>query len=235
MRFEFEQETGEWRELKGPAAANPGLMQQMAPQRERFERRLDDHRRRFLQKAGERLDGLAAANGWRRLLVAGEPSLRAPLLEASGRASELELCEIDGRLDPLPAPELARAVAGDLVRADRERHRSLALAVRDRALAGGAASLGLRETLAALAEGRVAVLVLDQDRDVGGTRTPDGRLSPAGEVPPATDQSELVFEPHLAERMIERAFETGAEVVPLEPDAAEMLASEDGIGALLRW
>ena len=41
--------------------------------------------------------------------------------------------------------------------------------------------------------------------------------------------------PHLAERMVECALETGAQVVPVSWPAAEVLAEHDGVAAILRW
>lgn len=38
----FDEATGDWREMKGPAGANPALAQQSVSQRDRFERRLDE-------------------------------------------------------------------------------------------------------------------------------------------------------------------------------------------------
>jgi len=68
-----------------------------------------------------------------------------------------------------------------------------------------------------------------------GARAPDGRLVAAGEVPPGVDPAELVPEPHLVERMIERAFGTGATLVAVEGPSAEPLAPYGGVAARLRW
>ena len=52
---------------------------------------------------------------------------------------------------------------------------------------------------------------------------------------PGLAASELVAEPLLGERMIERALETGAEVTPLTDPEAELLADCGGVAAILRW
>ena len=46
---------------------------------------------------------------------------------------------------------------------------------------------------------------------------------------------ELISEPHLVERMIERTLSSGGDVVPLVPSAADALAEWDGVAAFLRW
>jgi peptide subunit release factor 1 (eRF1) len=89
--------------------------------------------------------------------------------------------------------------------------------------------------LDALAEGRVHTLLLDAARELEGSATGDGRLYPAGVVPPGVSPDELRTEPHLAERMAERALETGATLVAVTGAAAETLAEHDGVAAILRW
>lgn len=42
-------------------------------------------------------------------------------------------------------------------------------------------------------------------------------------------------EPRLRERIVARAFHTGARVTPVDGSAADNLADADGIAALLRW
>jgi hypothetical protein len=108
--------------------------------------------------------------------------------------------------------------------------------VRDAALApSGRAAVGLDDVLAALGEGRASRLLLDVERRPRGAVTPDGRLIAGGERPPGVDPADLVDEPRLLDRMIERALETGAELVPLVGPASSPLAMHDGVAAELRW
>jgi hypothetical protein len=231
----FDEETAGWREMKGPAAANPALAQQTAPQRDRYERRVDDRRRRRLASAGARLGVLAAKRGWDRVLLAGDARLIQSLWETASGTHELEPILIDRGLEGLPADELAAEVAPELDAANRRRERLLAGRVLDGALGSGLGALGLSEVLGALAEGRVGHLLIELGREYPGASASDVRLVPDGEAAPGFSTSELDHEPDLTARMIARALETGARVTPVDGAAAALLAPAGGVAALLRW
>jgi hypothetical protein len=231
----FDDESGEWRRMKGPASSNPAQSMQMASQRDLFERRLREHRKRYVSGCASELVEAAEARGWERLLLAGMPELiRALSAETSGRVPTLEGGAIPRA--EISAQDLATALAPALDQARDEDHRQKAALVRDAALSTqGTATLGLDDTLAALAEGRVHELLLDTQREVSGVVSPDGRLARRGQVPPGVAPGTLQAEPHLIERMIERALETGAGVVPLAATAADVLDDWDRVAARLRW
>jgi len=91
-----------------------------------------------------------------------------------------------------------------------------------RAHAGGAAALGPEETLGALAEGRVAHLVLDPDHDV----------SSVAEWIPAS----LGGPPELlGERAVEAAIAAAGDVSALPTLDCKELLDADGMVALLRY
>ena len=99
---------------------------------------------------------------------------------------------------------------------------------------GGRGATGLRETLAALAEGRVDTLLVAADRPIVGRSTVSGTLAAPGEVPPGTGAAELVEDTMLADAMIGQALDTGASVVVLSPGPAQLLGDDD-VAALLRY
>ncbi|MCS7007575.1 MAG: hypothetical protein NZL88_08500, partial [Gaiellaceae bacterium] len=68
-----------------------------------------------------------------------------------------------------------------------------------------------------------------------GQRAPDGRLLPAGVVPPGVSEADLAPVARLADHMIVRALETDAQVTIVSAARAEPLARHDGVAALLRW
>lgn len=218
LRVEFEEATAAWREFKGPAGANPAYAQQTAPQHDRFARRLDERRTRFLADCGERVASMAAAQKWDAVVIAGDPRLTRPLVEAG--ASTATLVEDDRALEGLPADDLAAALAPVIAEA-RERTRAvLAERAVGAALAGGAGSLGLDDTLAALGAGRVEHLLL---------------LGAAGREPEAPSNGSPPRQANLDERMIELALDTGARITFVHPDAAPAFSEADAVAALLRW
>lgn len=233
--FPVEPETGEWRKMKGPADPRTTAGQHSASQEDRFERRLAEERGRLVAAAGERLARLAAARSWDVLVVAGEAETTAALVGAVGGDGVEVVTDPTVIGGTASAGELSAAFAGAVAAARGGRALAATEAARDAALAGGKGALGVSETLDALAEGRVHTLLLDAAREHEGAATPDGHLYPAGVVPPGTSPDELRPEPHLAERMVERALATGALIVPVGGRAAEVLAGHDGVGAILRW
>ncbi len=225
-------------ELKGPAAANPAMTQQIAPQHDLYARREEEKLLRFLRSVGPHVAEHADRWAWEHMVVTGEAPLVRALVDGLPRGWD------DGRVTELHHPvattsraRIAETVEPALAEA-RHRYRSeLAARARDGAASGGNGATGLSETLNALAEGRVAHLLLSADGRWTGSRAPNGIMVPDGEVPPGASAGELVPEPHLAEKMIEAAFASAAKVTMLEPDEAEPLvgAGGDGVGALLRW
>jgi hypothetical protein len=204
-------------------------------QRELFERYLAENRERFLHSISEKIARLAADRCWDPVILAGDSRLTQTLADAlrtpNGREIKLEERQIE-RLSP---DEIGRLIAPELDQMRLMRELQLVEKARDQALGRGTGALGLRATLGALNEARVAHLLLDDTREHRGARAPDGRLSIAGEPPLGVEKRELVEEPRLAERMIERALEIDARVSLLRGPAVEVLGEHDGVAALLRW
>jgi hypothetical protein len=234
MALSLEPDTSEWREMKGPAAANPALAQHAAPQRDLFERRLEEHRLRALDLVSRRLGELAESRGWERALAAGERRVADRLAEALA-GPRLEVRVVDKNVHGLGPIEVGDALAAELAEELLRREEQLVARVLDSALSGNAGALGVADVLSALEEGRVAHLLVAENGSPAGARTGDGRLLPAGVVPPGVDPSELVPVQALVEHMVERALATDASVTVLSPAAAEPLAGSEGVAALLRW
>ncbi|GIU95371.1 MAG: hypothetical protein KatS3mg012_1828 [Gaiellaceae bacterium] len=230
----LEPDTSEWRELKGPAAANPALAQHAASQRDLFERRLEEHRLRALDDAARRLAELAGKRGWERALAAGERRAADRLAEALG-GSRLEISVVDKNVHGLAPTDVVAALASELEDEVRRREERLVARALDAALSGNAGALGLADVLAALEEGRVAHLLLSEGGTGEGARTADGRLVPAGVVPPGVDPGELVPISALAEHLVQRALATDAQVTVVSAPSAEPLLAHGGVAALLRW
>lgn len=230
MRY---QSPAEQRELKGPPPPIPSLLLGTGVQRDLYERREDDKLLRFLRTVGPKVADYAKEREWSQVALTGEASLVQAVREGLPPSIPAEVVEVDAAIASAPPARLAATVEPALAEARRRHHRALAERVRDHAMSANNGTFGLGDTLNALQEGRVAHLLLAADRRWSGSRSPDGRLAPEGEVPVGADRATLVPEPHLGERMIELALDSSAEVTILEPSAAEPLA--DGVGALLRW
>jgi hypothetical protein len=225
----------EQRERKGPAAANPALAQQSATQQDLFERREEDKLLRYLRTVGPKVGEHAARHEWEFLVVTGEAHLAQAVVDALPGAWADEVITLNHPVTTLTRAKLVATVEPALAEARQRRHWALADRAHQAAMSANAGAIGLGETLDGLQQGRVSHLLLAADRQWSGSRTPDGRLVPDGEVPPGVESGTMSHEPDLGERMIELAFRDSAQVTILDPPYAMPLADADGVGAVLRW
>jgi Bacterial archaeo-eukaryotic release factor family 5 len=231
----MDDQSGEWRRLQGPASTNPAQAMHTASQRDLFERRLNEHRRQFVAGAADALLETAAERGWDRLAIAGSAEFRNALAEGTEDHIETIRCSFSPRHE-LSTMELAQQFLPDLDAARQRRHMTLVNHAIDAARATqGTAAIGVDDVFAALAEGRVHRLLVDTRGEMAGSMAPDGRLVRAGQIPPGMKAGDLFEEPHLVERMIERTLDSGGDIVPLAPSAADALTEWDGVVAFLRW
>lgn len=216
----------------GPSADNPQLPQEGLVNRERFEDRIGENRRRFLKGAIQDLVSLAAERGWDRLVVAGTPKIRdevhAQLSGGNGPEPVLADRSWEGE-----APHEIAQQAWPLLRSlRRERELELVEQARERALSGGPGTLGLDDTLGAVNQGQVAHLLFSSHVEA------EGFVSAAGTVHAWVDDVpdlELEPEPLLIERTVQKVIALGGQVTPVDGEAAELLDDHGGVGALLRW
>lgn len=232
-------EPGDRRQLLGPSAAHPRSSPQagsgfhVGQQRDLYERRAEEGRMRFLAHAAH-VPELARERGWDEVVLGGDESLAGGILEHLQERDGVEAV-LEPRLLGWLAPAALAAAITPMIEEERAR-RQLALLerVRDEALAGGQGAIGLADTLAALAEGRVELLLLPADRDLRGSRALDGSLYPPEVAPPGISPADLRPEPFLAERMVQRAVRTDARVTFLRGGVEAALGTDDA-AALLRW
>lgn len=223
-----------WRKKSGPAPAQPQDTRPGGQRRDAFEERVDENRLRFMRESAHTVAEIANERGWDRLIVSGDSRISKPFADELNPAGGEQLHITDLSWDE-EAPNTIAEQAWDMFKVlRRERAESLMDDVRNRALAGGAGALGLPETLESLNQGRVDVLLFDGDVQVSGYRSAEGYLY-ADDQRPQAEAQELQEERFLVERIIERALETDATVVPIEHEVALPLQEHGGIAALLRW
>jgi hypothetical protein len=231
-------EPGDQRELLGPSAAHPRGMQQagagflVGQQRDLYERRAEEGRVRALAHVSAVGDS-AAERGWEEVVLAGSETLSSRL--ADGLRDRGELVVLEPRVLGWESPaQLAREITPVLAEERSRAQLALLERVRGSALAGGRAAIGLADTLTALSEGRVELLLLPAERELQGSRSRDGGLYPPDVLPPGISAFELVPEGLLAERMVQRARATDARICMLQGDAEAALGVDEA-AALLRW
>jgi hypothetical protein len=236
LRIPYGIPSEDWRPMVGPAGANPQHAPHSESQRDLFATRLEEHRDAAIRGIAPRIWDESSRRGWDHVVVTGAGERVRALLDTRAPEGPAVLVP-EVQLSDETTPEEVRAtVAEPLADARARAGVELTTQLRDRALTPtGRAVVGLDDTLTALSEGQVHRLVLDAAARHAGARAPDGRLVASGEVPPGADPAELTPEPHLVERMIERALATDATVTAVEGPAAEPLAPFGGVAAELRW
>lgn len=230
----------EQRDLVGPAHAHPRGLPGTAPefkagqQRDLFKARVRLELEQLLASAAAKTAELARERGWHEIVLAGQERLGATFARClpSGASVEIALAPRIERWRSLG--DLALRVAPAIARAREQRTIRLVRKVLEAAGGGGLATVGVRETLAALAEGRVDTLLVVAERPIAGRSSAAGLLAAPGDIPPGGSAAELVDDPMLADAMIARAIDTDTTIVVLPPELAQLLGGED-VAALLRY
>ena len=124
LRYDLGVETDTWRELRGRAAPSAVRGQQSVAQRERFERRVEEHQVRELHGVVHEIAAMAEERGWDRVAVSGQPQLRAPVVEALSQPDR-EIVTSDRDVAGLALRDVALALASDLEAATDARERML--------------------------------------------------------------------------------------------------------------
>jgi hypothetical protein len=224
------------RELTGKAHATVSTtFHSSASHHDLFDRREEDRLLRYLHSLGPVVAKYAKHQAWECVVVTGETKYASALTDAVPAGMDATLTRLPHTVTGLTPPKLASVVAPAVKEARAARNLDFARRAVDAALSanGEGGACGLRATLAALHEGRVAHLLMARDGSWTGSRGPDGTLYSEFDVP--ADSDELTPEPRLDERMIEMAFREGADVTILDETAVAPLADQEGIGAILRW
>jgi hypothetical protein len=213
--------TGAWKERKSERPRDPARGSGVsAAGRDQFDQRLDANRHRFLTESGHRVRDVLATRRWRWLVLFGEEPYREAVRQGMETAVD-GIREVNSDLISAPAPQVGERAAEAASGLDREYQLGLCARV-DEAVGGKpGAALGPVEVLQVLSEARVHHLILDAARDFDRDAGPAG-----GSADDATP---------VAERMIELAVRTDAEITPVEGDAAARLEPHGGVAALLRY
>ncbi|BBX24193.1 hypothetical protein MTER_36040 [Mycolicibacter terrae] len=203
------------------------------PMQEQRQSREHDRAQRFLDRVTTVAAGLAAERGWERILVSGGDRWTEPAVTKFPQVLRDRVFADTRVLSGLDAAALQAAVTEWAHEQHAERERRLLDGVCDGAGSGHRVALGLSEVAAALNAGRVAHLIYDPEVRYTGTLGADGALYAGEEVGP--DGHPGTPDSRLTERLVERAFKTGARISPIQGAADGRLRDAAGVAALLRW
>lgn len=211
----------DWRDRRAQRPSDPARGQgTTAAGKDQYGQRLEANRDRFLRETGRLAATEARRRGWHELVAFGEERHLQLIFE--GLDSNVRQRAFPGQnLISMPAGEIGKRMSVLLDELNRSRELELVERAREEALSGSRGAVGLQETLAALAEGRVEHLLFDAERDY--------------DVEPSLADATGADEIPLKERMIELALSTDASITPVKGEAAAVLAEHEGVVALLRY
>lgn len=187
---------------------------------------------RFLTQAATVMAESTDTRDWEQLLVCGGDRWTAATIQSLPPALRDKTFSDSRILNGFDDATLATIVTEWLDEQRIERGRRLLRRVHDAAGAGVAVT-GLSAVAAALNTGRVTHLIYDPQIRYAGTVGADGALYDHDEAEPNPHSGR--FDPRFTERLVEKAFNTGARVTPIDGAADEQLRQAEGIAALLRW
>jgi hypothetical protein len=210
--WELETTSLDWRERKAPRR-DPGAdgTGASASGREQHMQRLEHNRARFLKNAGGLLARRYGDHGWRELIVIGEGDRARLFIDGIG-AKSTPVHELNQDLIGASAAAVGERLEAEVEHLNRSREEALVGTLEEAIGSEAGAALGPDEVLRALEEGRARHVIF----------APDGQFDGEGRA-------------ELAERLIELAVATSADITPVEGFAAEALRKREGVAALLRY
>ncbi len=222
---EFTLDTGDWRRYQRGAGRGGGRGAHAADQREAFDARVEAHRDKFFAAAAGALGTRLAEEGIDHVVVAGAAQVGSRFVamlpnEVAGRV--LATVETD-LADAAPA-QVAERLEPEIESARAAEIAEVAERAASAAAAGGHGAVGPTDTMLALAERRVAHLVIDPAAGPPAGDRLDERVTAALDGLPLALWSE---------RAIELALEQDARVSVLEPERGT--PPPGGMAALLRF
>jgi len=212
---------GDWRPYGGTAGGSPARGLLKTSHEEHYRARVQAQRERMFETAAKEAARRMVELGWERIVLACERQIAARFRDAlPAVVRERLISDADINLVGEETAAVADAVEPVIEESWSQRTAELIALAYERAQAGGAATIGAEETLAALAEGRVKRLILDPDLSYAAARVP-----PSIGGPP-----EL-----LGERAVETAVSSSAAVSVVDASASPALRDAGGMVALLRY
>ncbi|MGZ8626085.1 MAG: baeRF10 domain-containing protein [Actinomycetota bacterium] len=228
----FVVELGRIEEVSDLADDVPNRHEQGGSAQMRMQRHVDDHRIKHLKHVADDLFALSRRRAFEHLVLAGPAEAHRELESALHDYLRQRIrASVTMPMTASRADVLARVLELD-EEAEHERERAAAERLAQAAGSDDRGVLGLEATLEALANGRVAELMVSIDlSSAGSVCEACGRLSTA-EGPCATCGGESRAVPDVVEAAVAAALRSGARVETVVGDG---LAEMGRIGALLRF
>jgi len=201
----------------------------------RYQRRADQLALRNLKQAVELIDSFCRSRGCERLILGGSQPVLAQVKELMPHALRSKLIgefSVDMAATPNEVLQRSLEVAVAAQQAEEEQLVSEAVTAASK---GGPGAVGLDDTLWALREGRVRVLLIQEDAHASGYRCRECSFLTGSEVArcPFCSSVEIQAVPDVINLAILQALKAGAEVNIVRQN--QSLRQVGNIAALLRY
>ncbi len=201
----------------------------------RLQRYEDQQALQNLKQALEATQQFCQEHGCKRLMLAGSDEFLAQVKDLLPKAMQSQVIgELTADKDASPKELLNRSL-DLLLQADREKEQRLVEEAITAAAKGGPGVIGLADTLYALHQGQVRLLLVEENYHAAGHVCPQcGYVAAhASAKCPFCGHEGLSETPDVVNRAIHKAMETGADINIVR--ANEALTKAGGIAAILRY
>jgi peptide chain release factor subunit 1 len=215
----------------------PGQHDQGGWAQARFQRHIEFHVERHLNKVTEELQQLYYDQPFKRLAIGGTEETANELVKMLPEALSRRVIGTFSVDFKQRTEDEVLEQARELLREDERRsERRLVEQLVNAAESGGRGVVGIDETVRAVLEGRVHVLVVAEGITKEGTACQNCDYFAAGHFercPACGEEAETM--PDIVERAVEGTYLTGAHVETVFGEAREWLLAQGGLGAVLRY
>lgn len=212
----------------------PGWHKQGGWAQARFQRHIEDHVNRHLKNVADTMFGFYKAEGFGHVIIGGSQEVRMRLyriLHSYLQSIVAGYISVDVTSNINDILTAARKIEHDV---EQRRAKEIAERLLARSGQGNMTVTGLKNTVAALHEGRVHTLVLVDNFEIAGCLCGDcGSVEVLGAEECAYCNKKLSKVGDVSEHLAVLAVEHDAEVNYVLPESG--LEEVDGVGAILRW
>lgn len=142
-----------------------GTSTQNGANRDTFDARMDEHRRRFMQSAVENLEQIVRDEQIERIVIGGDETLAHLMVSLMPEKLQGQVVTIVNIRAKAPTAEIVDRLQPEVIRYERDFETRLLDEVIDFAKSGGRGALGRKDVMRALQENRVELLVVPYPLD----------------------------------------------------------------------
>jgi len=231
-------DTGAWRMTSGRPPTftkRTGTGAARGAQRDTFDARVDEQERRFWRRAAAVAGSTLQDLGISRLIIAGSPETTAAVARTLGKDGVVQVVAVVPAPPHASIPQLRDLTLRVALAEEHRRERDLVMALLERTGNRSGAVVGITATLEALARGQAQLVVVDVDHDAPVWECAQCGMATDSERPLCAHCGGPLVRTRLLSVLPLLVRRRGAELETVSGEAARLIGSHAGIGAILRY